>query len=451
MIITQEKVVDRQTVLHIELEDQDVDAYLDRGFMRVGPRTVVPGFRKGKAPRRIVEQFVGREGLLNEVLDSMLPEVAGKAITEQELDAAGMPSLELLELDPLTLKATVPLTPTVELGPYRDVRIARDVAEVTQEEIDQRIEQTRESMATWEPVDRPVAMGDMVTLEAKGSVEGSAILDEKDAVVLVDSEAARPFPGFSEKLTGLVKDEPAEFSLTIPEDYSNQAVAGKVIEFAVSVQEVKQRILPELDDEFAKGYGDGHESLEALRKQLEEQLTTEAENTSKERHREAVVGAVVDSANLDLPPVMVDHELRHLEENQARIFGSINIRMDDYLKSIGKTEEEMREEMREEAVNRLKRSFVLSRVGEAEGLELSDEDVKERVETASAEAAARSGPPPDADELEGSVRQVMMVETVVDRLSAIALGEAPEGRQETATKTEEATTEEGGDANDVQA
>ena len=148
---------------------------------------------------------------------------------------------------------------------------------------------------------------------------------------------------------------------------------------------------------------------------------------------------------------MVDHERRHLEENQARIFGSINIRMDDYLRSIGKTEEEMREDMREEAVNRLKRSFVLSRVGEAEGLELSDEDVKERVKTASAEAAARSAPAQDVDELEGSIRQVMMVETVVDRLSAIALGEGPECRQEAAIETEEATIEEGGDANDVQA
>ena len=425
MKITQEEVVERQTVLHIELEDEDLDVYLDRGYRRAVQRTVVPGFRKGKAPRRILENYLGRESLLNEVLDSMLPEVTGRAITEQELDATGLPRIELIELDPFTVKATVPLTPEIDLGAYRDIRLAPDSVEVTEENIQERLDQMLHSMASWEPAERPAEMGDMVTMEAVATVEDRTVLDEKDAVYFLDEHSARPFPGLSEHLVGLVIDEPKEFTLSMPEDYSDGAIAGKDAHFAVTAGEIKRRILPELDDEFAKGFGEGYESVDALRKEVEAELTKASENATEQNYRDSIVSALVDGATIELSPVLIEHEIEHLADNQARALGRVNIRVDDYLRSIDKTEEEMREEMREEAANRLKRSYALSKAMDLEGLEVSDGEVETRVEALLSESESRPDSIQDSDELRSSVRRMLIIETTIDRLVTIAQGEAP--------------------------
>ena len=152
MKITQDEVVERQTVLHIELEDNDIDPYLDRAYRRVVQRANVPGFRKGKAPRRIIEQYFGRESLLNEVLDSMLPELTGKAITEKDLDAVGLPSIDLEGLEPFQFSAIVPLRPEVDLGEYKSIRLNREEPSLPDDAVDERIEQLRVSVASWEPV-----------------------------------------------------------------------------------------------------------------------------------------------------------------------------------------------------------------------------------------------------------------------------------------------------------
>ena len=423
MKITQEEIVDRQTVLHIELEDNDLDPYLDRGYRRVVQRTAIPGFRKGKAPRRVVEHYLGRESLLNEVLDSMLPEVASRAISERELDAAGLPSLELLELAPVSLKATVPLTPEVDLASYADIRVPQEAVEITEEDVDGRLDQIRHSQASWEPVERPVAMGDLVTIQAAGTVQGRTILDEKDAVFFLDEDGSRPFPGFAQNLVGVEGGAATEFELTIPEDFTDTRIAGQEAHFSVTVKEIKERVLPDLDDEFAKGVGDGFESLEELRAKTDEDLRAEAQSEADRRHREAVVAALLEGATVDLPPVMVEHETQHIQEDQERVLGQVNVRMDDYLRSIGKTEDEMGGEMRDQAVERLKRNFLISKVAEVEGLEVADEEVQERVESLLAESKEGQGRLQDTDELRSSVGRIILAEKAVDRLVAIAKGE----------------------------
>ena len=425
MKVTQQEVVDCQTVLHIELEDQDLETYLDQGFKRVAPRTVIPGFRKGKAPRRIVEQFLGRESLLNEVLESMLPEVTEQAITGQELDASGMPQIELQNLAPLTLQATVPLAPEVHLGPYENIRIPDEPVDVTDEDIQKRLEELLQSQTSWEPVERPVRMGDMVTMKASGKVEGRTILDENDSVFFLDENNTRPFAGFSQHLVGLEKDEPYEFNLTVPEDFADGAIAGKDAEFSVTLSEIKERILPELDDEFAKGFGDGHESVAALREQVEEDLKSEFERETNLRYRDSVVNALLEGTTIELPPVLVEHEMDHMERDQARLLSRLNVRADDFLQSIGKTEEEMREEMRSKTVADLSRTFALSKVAELEGLEVADAEVEERVESVFSGSPEQSQRPPNTDELKSSVRKMLLRDKSVDWLIAVAKGESP--------------------------
>ncbi|MCI0440919.1 MAG: trigger factor [Chloroflexi bacterium] len=431
MKITQEEPVDRQTVLHIELEAEDLNVYLDRGYRRVVQRTMIPGFRKGKAPRRIVESYVGRESLINEVLEDMLPELTTKAIEAQELDAAGLPSIELLEFDPFTFKATVPLTPVVEVGPYRDIRISPTEAEVTEERIEERLEQMRQGQASWEPVDRPTQFGDLVTMSVVGKVGEDTIMDEKDFVFLLDEDGVRPLPGFSKEVVALKIDDSKDFALTIPDDIDEGNLAGKEASFSITVKEVKERIVPELDDEFAKGVGEGYESLAALREEVEKTLKEEAESKASQEHREQIVAALMEGASIQLPPLMMEHEIDHMEADRANMLARVGIRMGDYLRSIGKTEQDMRDELRDEARQRLERTFVLTKVAELEGLEVSEQEVDDRVKSI-LERAAQEQDEEDqseeqevSDEAKSSLRRMILAEKTLERLVAIAKGEAP--------------------------
>ena len=433
MKITQEEVVDRQTVLNIDLEDEDLNPYLDQGYRKVVQRTNIPGFRKGKAPRRIIEAYLGRESLLNEVLDTMLPEVTGLAIDEQKLDAAGLPRIELLDLSPLTFKATVPLVPTVELGPYRAIRIEAETKEVNDEDVEQHIDQLRHVEASWEPVERPVKMGDMVTMVVKGESEGDTIIDESDAVFILDEDGVIPFPGFSQNLEGMEKEGPKEFDLSVPEDHFDSNIAGKECHFSATVREIKERVLPELDDEFARGVGDGYDSLEDLTKSIREELETEAENETKQKYRDAVMDALLENATIEMPPLLVEHEIDHIEADRARILERANIRIDDYLKSIGKSEEEMRAELEKDALDKLNRTYVISKITELEGLEVSDEEVDARIQTLIPEGEEQSDRFQNDEGVKSSVLRMLVVEKAMDRLAVIAKGEAPpldEGQSE---------------------
>ena len=446
MKITQGDVVDRQTVLHVEMEDDDLTTYLDQGYRRIVQRTAIPGFRKGKAPRRIVENFVGRESLLSEVIDSMLPEVTTQAISDQDIDAGGLPSIELLEMDPLTFEATVPLKPEVDLGAYTDIRIAEEPVEVSEEDVQARLDDMRGGMATWEPVERAVQMGDLITMDATGTVDDLTILDEKDVVHFLDEDGVRPFPGFSQHLEDISAEETKEFDFTIPEDYADESIAGKEAHFSVTVSEVKERLLPDLDDEFAKSVGDGFKDLAELRERTESDLKSEAEDGATRKHREFAMTALLEGGTFELPGLIVEHEVAHLEERQQTFLSRVNIRTDDYLRSIGSTEEEMRSNMRNDAEERIKRSAAFEELGRLEGVEVSDEDVEERVQTILSEAKPEDQTP-DAEEMQSSVRQVLMAEKTMDRLVAIAKGEVEASTEPDGASTEvEQEEEPDGDA-----
>lgn len=430
MRITQGEIVDLQTVLHIEMEDEDIRPYLDIGYQKVRPHISFPGFRKGRVPRHIALQFLGREAILNEVLDTMLPEVTGMAIDEQELEPGGMPDLEVLDMDPVTFTATVPLRPQVELGDYRSIRVEVEESEIGEKDVEERLERLRNSMASWEPVERPVKMEDLVTMTATGTVEGDTILDETDTVYLLVEDADRPFPGFPEALVGAELDTPKEFELTVADDFPVEEVAGKPVQVSVTVSDVKERVLPELDEEFAQGIGEGYDSLEALREQVEEELKAESESATEQELRESAVNSLLEVAEAQVAPVIIKHEVERMLNEQMQTLARINIRFDDYMRSVGSSEDELREQMREEAVTRIKRAVALEKLGEAEGIDVSDEDVEERIQSIieqDREQYPESTEEPEiTDDVRISVRRVMHSERVMERLMAIAKGEALE-------------------------
>jgi len=441
--ITQDEVVERQTTLHIELDDEDIDPYLQRAYSRVVQNVNIPGFRKGKAPRSIIEQYFGRESLLNEILDSMLPELTGKAITEEDIDAVGMPSIDLEGLDPFQFSAVVPLKPDINLGEYKSIRVEKETPSLPDDAIDERIEQLRLSVASWEPVDRSVQTGDMVSTQIKGTLDDEVILDESDAVYLVNEDIGRPFPGFSDKLVGLESDEPSSFDLNIPEDFQDENLAAKNISFEVNIKDIKERVLPELDDAFAQSIGEGYESLEDLREEVDKSIINEAETEASRAHRENVIQALLESATVELPPLLIEHESTHMVEEQERMVTQANMVLDDYLTSIGKTRTELEEESRDEAIGRLTRSFVLSALADEENIDISDDEITERIEELFSNSDEEKPDSSQTAEMMDYMRRSMRMEQTMTRLEDIAEG-YPDGKpvQNDDEDTPEDTAEE---------
>ena len=424
MKITQEDVVERQTVLLIELDDEDLGPYLDRSYRRVVQQVNIPGFRKGKAPRPIVERFVGRETLIQDSLDYMLPDVTQRAVEAQELETAGIPKLEVEGFDPVTVKATVALTPSVDLGDYKAIQVEEPVIEVSEEDIEERLEALRREASSWAPVERAVELGDLVTMSVQGSVDGQTFMDQPDAVHIAEEGSVVPLPGFSARLVGAGVGGAHEFDLSVPQDHPDATLAGKEARFSVTVSEVKERQLPELDDEFAKGARDGFDSLGALREDIERTANEEAENARVTQFREACIEALLSQSTVELAPLLVDHEIEHMVDRRNRFVDSLNMNMSDYVKITGKTEEETQEEMTGSAVERLTRSWALSTLAELEELEVSQEEIDERIQ----ELADSSEDPSKflkdrnlrSEEVTESLRQSILMEMAVNRLSDLA-------------------------------
>ena len=428
MKITQEEVVARQAVLRIELEDEDMAPYLERAYRRVVQRTNVPGFRKGKAPRSIIEGILGRETLVSESLDDVLPAVTHQAIAEQELDVAGTPSVDLVALAPVTFKATVPLTPAVVLGGYLDIRVEEEQVEIAGEDLDAKIESLREDVAVWEPVERPVEFGDRVIVSALGHVGEESLIDADDAEYVVDEESPLPFDGFAKEVVGAEIGSPFEFHLAIPDDHYNASLAGKEAHFRITVKEIKQRSLPDLDDEFAKGVGDGYDSLDDLRESVRAQMVAEAEGARDTQVRENALDKLVEGAEFDIPPLLIDQEVRLMVERRDQFISRMNVTLDEYYKFAGKSEEEQLDEMKEQAVDRFSRTHALFNLARAEGIEVSDEEIEQRLaellETASDDGRDVDQDSLDSPEAKDTIRESMLVGKAMDRLVEIATGRA---------------------------
>lgn len=433
MKLTQEAVVDRQTTLQIELEEEDLDAYLERGYQRVVQKTAIPGFRQGKAPRFIVERFVGRESLLQEALEFMLSDATSRAVSEKQLETTGLPKFELLGLEPVSFKATVALTPEVDLGAYRDIRVPVEAVEVTDGDVDKRIEDLRLAAAVWNPVDRPVEIGDMVTMQVIGTVEGTQVTKRQDQLYVLGAGDDRPLPGFSQNLVGMVDGERKEFTLRLPEDYSDLGLAGKEAEFVVTVSEIKARSLPELDDEFAKGVEDGHESMAALKEHVRSELVSAAERRQEESYQTAALDAFVAGANIEVPPLLIEHEIEHRQANRNEMMERLRMRRDDYLRFSGITEEQLAEETRDHAVASMRREFALSTLAKLEEVEVADEEVERRLQEELSvlgdQRRSRGGNrrrrEQEMDEARRVVRNALVRQKATDLLVAIARGESP--------------------------
>ena len=276
MRVTKEKVENGEAYLNVEMEPAEVEASLQKAYSRLVKKVRVPGFRKGKAPREVLERHLGHEGLLDEALNSLVPEAYTEAVKEQGLEPVAQPHLEVVQTDPVIFKAVVPLRPEVKLGDYQQVRLEPPAVEFSEDNVDAVIEQLRRQQATWEPVERPVALEDLVVIDVDSQVDGESLISRKGVQYPVVADAAFPAPGFAQQLVEMKAGEEKEFRLTLPEDYGRPEMAGKEAVFKVSINEIKQSKLPELNDEFAKGVDPELKDLVGLQEKIATELKTSA-------------------------------------------------------------------------------------------------------------------------------------------------------------------------------
>ena len=425
MKVTREKTENSQVFLTIEMEPAEVEESLEKSYYRLVSKAKIPGFRKGKAPRAILERYIGKESLLEDALNHLLPEAYEKAIKEQEIEAIAQPQIEIAQTDPVVFKVTIPLKPTIKLGDYGSIRLTPEPVQITEDDINSAMEQLRHHYASWEPVERQVDLSDLVSLDVQSNIENEPFINQKGAQYQVLSDLPFPAPGFAEQLLGMKRDKEKEFKLQFPLDYPRRELAGKEASFQVRVTEIKQERPPELNDEFARQIDPDFESLDSLREQVTANLRLKAEEKAKMDFEEQVVEAVVDSAQLEFPPVLVEAQISRLVDERLKYWQKGTQGLAEYLRSINKTEEELREELHPLAVKRVTWSLVLEKVTEEKRIEINDSEIEAEIESLTKSAGESK------DELEKllntpqsheSIKQQLLIRKTIQRLVEIAEG-----------------------------
>ena len=434
MIVTREDSEARQVVLNVELEPADIDQHLQRVYRQLVNRVQIPGFRKGKAPRSVVESFLGRTAMVQEGLDSIVTSSLNQALEQESLEPFGEPEIDSLELEPVSFKATVPLEPEVELGDFRSIRLEPDPVEITDEQVSEVLEQLQRSNGVWEPREGQVRFGDMVNLDVDGTIEGNRVLLERGADFVPRQDNPIPFPGFSVYLEGMGSTEEKEFTLTVPEDYRDTAIAGKECRFEVKVLEVKEFVLPDLDDEFAKGVGEGYDSMDELQDDIRRRLHNDATEAASRELQEKALQQVIDGANVVYPPLTEQRELDRMVEDRAQALRDNRLQAADYVAEAGKSDEEVRAELRPEAIERLTRFLVLRELSREEGIEVNDDDVEDEIYqmagTGESQEAIRNAF--STDNARSAIRSAILSRKVQERLGEIVQSDAEDVNEEEA-------------------
>ena len=437
MKATTEKIEGSRVVLNIETDNEEMEKSLEKAYRRLAAKTAVPGFRKGKAPRPMLERYLGREALVEEAANLLLVETYDKAIEEHKVEAIARPEVEVIQIEPLSFKATVPVRPTVELGDYHDIKFVPEQVEIAEEEVNEALERLRNMRSTWEPVEREAKLDDLLNIDVEGTAQDKVVVSEKGGWYVISANPNAPFPGLSKELEGAKKDEERAFTLKLPEGFKESAEQDCV--FKVKVNEVKQRNLPNLDDEFAKSLGKGVDTLDVLKERIKSDLKSAKERLARGRLEEKAIDALVAISRLEYPDIMVQNEIDHLIEERRQYQGGEGS-LEDYLKNAKKTEEEFRNELKPAAEGVIKRSLVLAKLGEMEKVEVGAADIDAEIERVVQNS--------NNDE---RVRQVFSSPTARESLGRnIYIRKAIDRLAEIATKVEEATPpveKEGGKEN----
>lgn len=379
MKVSVEKLPTSEAVLDVEVTWDEMEKASEQAYRKLVKQVDIQGFRRGKAPRSLLERRLGKDYIYQEGLDDLISQAYRKAVEENDLIPITQPKLDapIFEVgSPYHCNITVPIITRPVLGDYRSLHFNREEADVTSEEVEKEIEQLRQRQANWQEVQRAAAYGDRVTVDLKLTVEEKGISDLKDNPFELTQERVGLFTGMDEQVVGMQTGETKEFNTTIPTDYSNDKLAGKQADYVVTLHKVEEQRLPELDDAFAASASNGDfNDLEDLRKAISDELLENKQRRIRDDLREQVVQAVVDQAQITLHPLLVQEESEEMLHQLTHLLEQQRLTLDQYLMMTKQSREEYLTTLQPDAEKRAKRQLVLDEVANKEEISITPEEI----------------------------------------------------------------------------
>ncbi len=384
MSLQVEKLEHNMAKLTIEVSAEDVEKALQAAYLKERSKISLPGFRKGKVPRQMIEKMYGPEVFYDEAANHMISEAYGKAYDECELEISSQPKIEVTQLEkgkPFIFTAEVAVKPEVTLGEYKGLKVDKISTDVTEEEVSAEIDRERERSArTIDVTDRAVQDKDQIKLDFEGFVDGEAFEGGKGENYALTIGSGAFIPGFEEQLIGAEIGKEMEVNVTFPEDYQAEELAGKAAVFKCKVNEIKAKEIPELDDEFVSDVSEKSETVEEYKAETEAKIRERKEREGKQKKEDQAVEQAVANAQIDIPEPMIDLQTRQMADDFARRIMQQGLSLEQYFQFTGLSEEKMMEEFRPQAEKRIRTRLVLEAVVAAENIEVSDERLEEELQ-----------------------------------------------------------------------
>ena len=382
MSLQVEKLEGNMAKLTIEASAEDFEAAIERAYQKNKGKLSVPGFRKGKVPRNMVEKMYGKEIFFEDAANYVIPTAYAKAVEECTEEIVSQPTIDVVQMEagkPFIFTAEVALKPEVELGKYKGVEVEKSDVEVTEDEVNEAINKERENNARTVVVeDRAVKDGDMTVLDFEGFVDGVAFEGGKGENYPLTIGSNAFIPGFEAQLVGAEIGKEVEVNVTFPEDYQAEDLAGKAAVFKCTIKEIKEKELPELDDEFASEVSE-FDTLAEYKEDVKKNLTERKESAAKNAKEDKVIEAIIADAKMDIPAAMVATQQRQMADDFAQRIQMQGISIDQYFQFTGLTRETFLEQMKPQAEKRIKSRLVLEAVAKAENIQVSDDEYNDEI------------------------------------------------------------------------
>ena len=382
MSLQVEKMEKNMAKLTIEVSAEDVEKAMQSAYQKAKGRISIPGFRKGKAPRKMIEQMYGKGVFLEDAVNALIPEHYSKALGECELEIVSQPKIDLVQTEPgkaLIFTAEVAVKPEVTLGEYKGVEVPKSEIEVTDEEVDAEVKKEQEKNSrTINVEDRAAQLNDIVTIDFEGSVDGVPF-DGGQATEYPLTLGSNTFiPGFEDQLVGAKVGDDVDVKVTFPEEYQAKELAGKEAIFKCAVKKIEAKELPELDDDLAKDVSE-FDTLAEYKEHVKTNLVEKKENEAKHAKEDAAVDKIIENAQMDIPEAMLETQCRQMLDDFSRRMQSQGLSMDQYFQFTGMTAEKMMEDMKPQALKRIQTRLVLEKVAEVENIQPTEEEVNEEI------------------------------------------------------------------------
>ena len=374
---------DGKVVIAFSATKEEFAKGLDQAFKRAVKRVNAPGFRKGKLPRAVFNKMYGEEALFQDAVDFVLPAAYTKAIDELEVSPLAMPDIDVKEIskeEGVKFEAVVTVKPNVELGEYKNLGLEKDSVEVTDADVEERLDNLLSRQAEWQIKEGESKKGDIVVIDFKGFIGDEAFEGGEAKGYELELGSGSFIPGFEEQLEGKVAPVDTEVNVTFPENYQVADLAGKAARFEVTVHDVKEKVLQELTDEFVKEFSkEAASTVAEYKEKLKEEIKLEKENLAEKSYSDKVISTAVENAKVSVPEKLVEQEVNSMFEQFTGNLSRQGLSFDLYEQFTGKGEADLKAEMKSDAENKIKTSFVLGEIAEVEKVEVTDADIDAEV------------------------------------------------------------------------